>query len=297
MKLALALLVVLVSLPQADAQERRCRPGMCPDRPGPNRPGPGPIRPDRPRPDRPGPVTPGPIRPRPDRPDPRPVPGPIRPDRPRPDRPIPGPIRPDRPRPDRPAPGPIHPRPRRDRYDDSWSWRVHDRVGHRPVYGRGNVTYTYYRHAPYRNIHDHTIRYSRPYDFYRTLRYRDIYFNRWVRIGIGWSDGYYYHNGYPYFVYNGYMHRYSRYDVCDYHLVDGVSNYTVQSFYGLSCAEAYDRCADLRDAYNSNDYSYRYFCSEEVAQGPGYDYNWDYNDDFYYDVNDDYYYDNDPYRY
>jgi len=291
MKSILVAMAVFSMAGVVQAQGRDCRRQPCgPNRPGPNRPGPN--RPD-PRPN------PGPNRPGPNRPDPRPNPGPNRPGPNRPDpRPAPGPYRPGPTRPDpRPYPMPGPNRPHRDRYDGDRDWRMHDRVGHRPNYNRPNAPYTTYRHIPRHDRMDHPVHYVRPYDFYRTLSYRNIYFNRWIRIGVSYGDGYYYNNNYPYYVYNGYMHRYSRYDMCDYHLVDGVQNYTVQSFYGMSCADAYDRCADLRDSYNQNDYSYRYFCSEELVNGSGYDYNWNYDDDFYYDYQDDYYSSNDPYRY
>jgi hypothetical protein len=126
--------------------------------------------------------------------------------------------------------------------------------------------YRQYRHNPSNQYYSHTRRYNYRYNYHRTIPYRHIYHNNWIRfyVGYGYINGYVQINSYPYFVYNGYRHRYSRYDICDYDLVDSHYNEVTKTFYGRSCADSYDRCAMLRDDYNWNEYSNRYFCSEAI---------------------------------
>ena len=92
------------------------------------------------------------------------------------------------------------------------------------------------------------------------------------------------YNGYPYYVYNGYMHRYSDVDRCDFELVDGWSNEVVQTYNDYSCNYGYDVCADDRSYYNDIENEYRYFCSERFSYDDEYDYDWDYDRDFYHDA-------------
>ncbi len=119
---------------------------------------------------------------------------------------------------------------------------------------------------------------------------------------MDYRNGYRYWNDYPYFVYNGYLHRYSDLDRCDYELVDGYTNTVVQTYYDSRCNIGYDMCSDLRSIYNSSEGEYRYFCSERLDYDDSYDYNWNSEDDFYsdtvnyqddndYDYYDDYDYD------
>jgi hypothetical protein len=287
----------------------------------PNRPdrgpGPGNVGPSRPnRPDRgPGPGNVGPSRP--NRPDRGPGPGNVGPSRPdrgpgyggrgpnRPDRgPGPGyggrgPNRPDRGpgpgyggrgpnRPDR-GPGYGGGRPIPDRWNT-----YHNRYGSREGWNFGrDYRYSRYNHSPYRNIPRGHYTYHSPRDFFRTVPYRNIYWNHWLRWRVNYANGYYWSNDYPWFVYNGFQHRYSDQDVCNYELVDGRANQTMDTFYGQYCNVGYDRCAQARDNANYQAGEYRYFCSEKVEEGE--DYNWDYNDDFYSDVGNDQPYYNDEF--
>lgn len=115
-----------------------------------------------------------------------------------------------------------------------------------------------------------------------------------MRYGSNYNDGFSYIDSYPYFVYNGYRHRYSPYDSCNYELVDGYNNRTERVFSGRSCQSGYDACARERDEMNYRSYDDRFFCAERIDNSRSY--NWDYNDDFYSDLdyydygnNDDYY--------
>ncbi len=98
-----------------------------------------------------------------------------------------------------------------------------------------------------------------------------------------WNDGYYWDN-YPFFVYNGYRHRYSHLDVCNYDLVDGDTNSVYRSYSEYTCSVAYDLCADLRDSLNWSSTDYRYFCSERFSYDTSYTYPWNYDEDFYNDL-------------
>lgn len=140
--------------------------------------------------------------------------------------------------------------------------------------------YTYYNHSPYRQNYRHARRYNYRYNYHRTIPYRHIYANNWIRfyVGYGYVNGYVQFNNYPYYVYNGYRHRYSRYDVCNYDLVDSSYNQVARTFYGNSCADSYDQCARQRDNYNWNAYGHRYFCSEAID----YTYGRNYYDDYWY---------------
>ncbi|TDJ04088.1 MAG: hypothetical protein E2O68_08820 [Deltaproteobacteria bacterium] len=83
------------------------------------------------------------------------------------------------------------------------------------------------------------------------------------------------HNGYPYFAYNGYIGRYSNRDLCNYELVDSETRSTVESYQGQICNIGYDTCAQQRDEMNSQVNSNRYFCSERYSRRNGDIYNLD----------------------
>ncbi len=138
---------------------------------------------------------------------------------------------------------------------------------------RRNRNYRAYRHTPYRRYRRHTRRWRTPRSYHYTIPYRYIYWDRWIRWSIGYGNGYHWHNDYPYFVYNGYLHRYSHLDNCDYELVDSYTNTSYRSYLGYTCSVGYDLCADLRDDLNDSEYDHRYFCSEEFngSYGPDYD--------------------------
>ncbi len=284
--------------PTADRPTRPTRPDV--DRPTrPTRPNVDrPTRPTRPvEPTRPTrPTRPDVDRPtRPTRPD---VDRPTRPTRPNVDRPT----RPTRPTYDRPTSRPTtrpptnyrRPRPNYYNYDQR---RQALRNYHRAYSFRANYhdpyrAYVYYNHSPYYGHISHSLRFYSPYDYYSRVPYRNVYWDQWVRWGVSSNNGFYYFDNYPYFVYNGYRHRYSPMDSCNYELVDGYDNRTEMTFSGRSCQSGYDACARERDERNYRSYDDRYFCSERLDSSRSY--NWDYNDDFYSDLD---YYDYDDYYY
>jgi hypothetical protein len=75
-------------------------------------------------------------------------------------------------------------------------------------------------------------------------------------------NGYWTIDNYPYYVYNGYRHRYSTYDYCNYQLVDQYDHRVVQTYWNQVCNVGYDSCSYERDRLNSQIGEYRYFCSE-----------------------------------
>ena len=90
-----------------------------------------------------------------------------------------------------------------------------------------------------------------------------VYAQKWLRVTLALANGYHYFNNYPYFVYNGYRHRYSNYDTCNYELVDAYTNTVHRTYHSYSCSVGYDLCADLRDDLNEYEWDNRYFCAEK----------------------------------
>lgn len=148
------------------------------------------------------------------------------------------------------------------RYDNSRTRGTYDNSRTRTT----TRTYRTYRHTPYRDHVRHNRRWYNTRDYHRTIRPIYVYNNRWLRVRVTYNDGYWYGSDYPYFIYNGYRHRYSSFDTCNYELVDSYSDSVQRTFYSYSCSTGYDLCADLRDDLNYYENNYRYFCAER--------YNW-----------------------
>lgn len=216
------LLLTSSYMAQANEAKARCARGDCRPNRGQDRR--PDVRPDR-RPD---------VRPdrRPDvRPDRRPD---VRPDR-RPD------VRPDR-RPD------VRP----DRRPDI---RPDRRPDFRPVPNRPI-------RRPRPVVRHHRVRYQTPRDYIRVVPRTYVYRDRWVRWNDSRIDGIYWENDYPVYTYRGFRYRYSPVEMCDYELVDEYTGQVFERFYGMSCQDSYDYCADLRDDLNFSEYADRYFCAE-----------------------------------
>jgi len=177
--------------------------------------------------------------------------------------------------------------PRYSIYPHDYGYRrdvYHHHYYHRPQWYATSVSYNYYSHNPYYDIPYHHGRWATSRNYFYGLPYSYIYWDSWLRFRVDWDNGYRSWNDYPYYVYNGYLHRYSNQDQCDYELVDGYSNQTVATYHSYTCNVGYDQCADLRDSYNQSEGNYRYFCSEKLDYDQNYDYGWDYSDDFYSDL-------------
>ena len=139
----------------------------------------------------------------------------------------------------------------------------------------------------------HSHRYHGLYSYHYTVPFNYIYWNSWVRWRVTWNNGYIMYSNYPYYAYNGYRHRYSNYDLCNYELVDGHNNRTVRTYPSFTCSRGYDQCSVERDRLNYSTSNYRYFCSERFQRDSSYNYNHNYASGFYDDLeyNDNVWYD------
>ena len=72
----------------------------------------------------------------------------------------------------------------------------------------------------------------------------------------GYADGWCYYDNYDFYVYQGYRHRYSQSDICNYELIDTRTNTVVEAFHNLQCKEGYDACAKKRDELIATGSSY-----------------------------------------
>jgi hypothetical protein len=178
-------------------------------------------------------------------------------------------------------------RPRREYYGTRNYYRPHN-------YRYRN--YNRYYHTPYRTRVSHRVRYT-PRAYYRhvnsSLR-AAIYLN-WILNPSVRSNGYVLYNNYPYFVHNGYRHRYSWNDTCNYQLFDKYTHQVVRSYWNNICAVGYNQCALDRDSRNERAWENRYECAETFRNN-GYDFSrptYDYHNDCYdYDYDSGLCYDN-----
>jgi hypothetical protein len=107
--------------------------------------------------------------------------------------------------------------------------------------------------------------YPTPSSYYAHI-HRIYIYRRWVNQPVTNSCEacLQHHDGYPYYVHNGFRHRYNPIETCKYELVDGQDNSTVRVFPETSCSAAYDTCAAERDTMTETLGSTRYFCAEAV---------------------------------
>jgi len=122
------------------------------------------------------------------------------------------------------------------------------------------------------------IHYQNPIQYHYTISPQYIYRGLWIRFYFIHDDGFFFHDGYPYFVYNNHFHRYSNIDTGSYDLVDSLTDKVFATFYGASSKQSYDRCANLRDRLNNEEGFYRYFCAERFIYDTDYYYDWDPDD-------------------
>ncbi len=180
-------------------------------------------------------------------------------------------------------------------------------------YYHGLYPYYYSFHVPF--VYTGPFQYSwNTYEYYRFLKNNSfdhaIYMN-WIFNSVENYDGNYANNScqsldnYPFWIYNGYAHRYSRNDRCNYQLIDKYSMTVVESYFGQMCNQGYDNCASLRDNLNGAENAYRFSCAEtfrpqnyeyfnyykkEYSHKGGYS-SQAATDDYYYDAANDLYYD------
>ncbi len=159
----------------------------------------------------------------------------------------------------RPTPAP------RTGYSNPTRSNYNTRYYHRPY---GNQTWAYnrnYQHRIYDRLPNHTLRYQtyRDYYVYVNRNYQKYIYVHWLLWPVTkLYNGYYYLDGYPYYVFNGYRHRYSSFDRCHYQLVDKYTHRVEQTWWDYTCNRGYDLCAYQRERMNSWEGDYRYFCAE-----------------------------------
>lgn len=144
---------------------------------------------------------------------------------------------------------------------------------HRP-YGHTRIRYSRHSHIPYGSPYAHTVRYHRSLDWYQYVFrfYPNYVYANWIFFpAVGYSNGYWTIDNYPYYVFNGYRYRYSTVDYCNYQLVDQYNHQVVQTYWNQPCHVGYDTCSYERDILNDQSNDYRYFCSETFRED-SYDY-------------------------
>ncbi len=130
------------------------------------------------------------------------------------------------------------------------------------VFSSNIFGFTRYWHRPYKYIHNHTVRYTTPYNFYLSVPTIHIY-KYWIRYRVPFISGYRRIDDYPHYIHLGYSHRYSKLDDCNYQLINNYSDEIIDSFSGQKCNESYDLCAEARDNLNYDNLNNNlYFCSE-----------------------------------
>ncbi len=153
-----------------------------------------------------------------------------------------------------------------DRLTDNWG---------KPI-SSGNVTgVRNYHSGRYKPVTPHKTvsvqlrgvnRFNNPSNYYRYVPRQYVYVN-WIYYptSFDYDDGYYVIDDYDYYVYQGYRHRYSDEDKCNYELVRVKDYKVMQQYYDISCKQAYDQCAVARDKLNgTSDAAQNYVCVEVV---------------------------------
>src|SRR5690606_2314260 len=109
-------------------------------------------------------------------------------------------VRPARPMRPHMAPSRVH--PQRNHYGH---------VRNHPAPGYRNIPYRRYHHTPWRNTFNHAVRFHRPAHYYGHVRahYSNYLYLNWIYYPAAFANGHRLIEGYPYYVYNGYRHRYS----------------------------------------------------------------------------------------
>ncbi|OIQ16189.1 MAG: hypothetical protein BM556_16145 [Bacteriovorax sp. MedPE-SWde] len=164
-----------------------------------------------------------------------------------------------------------------------------DRVNRNRPAHRTDRAYRTYRHRPNRAYRNHNRRFRNSRDYHRTINRQYVYRNNWLRVSVGYDNGYRYYNDYPFFVYNGYRHRYSHVDTCNYELVDSYTGQIERRFHTYTCSTGYDLCANKRDDLNEYEWDNRYFCAEKYSNGFDDSFGDTYYEDDSYSYNSSYY--------
>jgi hypothetical protein len=134
------------------------------------------------------------------------------------------------------------------------------------------------KHKPQQHSYHHTVHYYHPIEYHYLVPPMYLYRGVWVRWWVDYPNGFAVYDGYPYYVWNGYLHRYSSSDEGSFDVVDSFTDTVYATFYGESIREAYDRAAEMRDILNYREKADRYFCAERFEYDPDHTYEWDPDD-------------------
>ena len=132
-------------------------------------------------------------------------------------------------------------------------------------------------HKPYDKVEQKYYHFKNPKFYCYKISPKYIYRGLWIRWIVDLPDGYVFYQGYPYYVFNHCLHRYSD-DPGNYELVDSYTYETYATFYGSNLKESYDRAAFVRDLLNNQLGEFRYFVAERFVYDPEYHYGWNPND-------------------
>lgn len=135
---------------------------------------------------------------------------------------------------------------------------------HRPA-GYQNQPYQSYSH---RAILTGTMFKKRftPKKYLTTLQaqFQSFIYINWVLYPSHLQNGYRSVNHYPFFIHNGYRHRYSAQDTCNYQLIDKNTHEVVNTYWNQYCNTGYNQCAQKRDSFNQSLWENRYLCAETI---------------------------------
>ncbi len=111
-----------------------------------------------------------------------------------------------------------------------------------------------------------SIYYSSAYSYHVTVSSGYIY-NSWLMEPslFYYSPGFHCIGNYPYYVDNGYQHRYSDVDICNYELVNLEDDSVIKTYHNMACKKGFDQCAAKRDQLNAEENSHQYVCVERAS--------------------------------
>lgn len=141
-----------------------------------------------------------------------------------------------------------------------------------------HVPYIQKKHKPQQHSYHHTVHYYHPIQYHYLVPPMYLYRGVWVRWWVDYPNGFVIYDDYPYYVWNGYLHRYSSTDEGSYDVVDSFTDTVYATFYGENTRQAYDRAAEMRDILNYREKAERYFCAERFEYDPDYKYDWNPDD-------------------
>ena len=135
------------------------------------------------------------------------------------------------------------------------------------------VQYYYYWHQPAVINYQQAVNWNvnAYYNAWVTQGLTNYFYGSWFMLPARVANVFYGFNGfvtynqYPYFAFNGYLHRYSAVDTCNYQLINTLGQVAVRNYVGL-CNVSYNQCAAVRDGFNYRARSFQFVCAETFRQ-------------------------------